>query len=101
MVPELQAGTVTNEYGFYSLTLPSGEYEVIYSSIGYASKRTQVSLTANIKNDIALSTDTESLDEVVIETDRERFNVRSPQMSANKRSEERRVGKECRIEWSR
>ena len=84
IVPELQAGTVTNEYGFYSLTLPSGEYEVIYSSIGYASKRTQVSLTANIKNDIALSTDTESLDEVVIETDRERFNVRSPQMSANK-----------------
>lgn len=84
IVPELQAGTVTNEYGFYSITLPSGEYEVIYSSIGYASKRTQVSLTANIKNDIALSTDTESLDEVVIETDRERFNVRSPQMSANK-----------------
>lgn len=84
IVPELQAGTVTNEYGFYSLTLPNGEYEVVYSSIGYASKRTQVSLTTNIKNDIALSTDTESLDEVVIETDRERFNVRSPQMSANK-----------------
>lgn len=84
IVTELQAGTVTNEYGFYSLTLPNGEYEVVYSSIGYASKRTQVSLTTNIKNDIALSTDTKSLDEVVIETDRERFNVRSPQMSANK-----------------
>ena len=24
IVPELQSGTVTNEYGFYSLTLPSG-----------------------------------------------------------------------------
>ena len=84
IIPELQSGTVTNEYGFYSLTLPRGEYEVIYSSIGFTSKKTKISLTANIKNDIALSTDTESLDEVVIETDRERFNVRSPQMSANK-----------------
>lgn len=84
IIPELQSGTVTNEYGFYSLTLPRGEYEVIYSSIGFTSKKTKISLTANIKNDIALSTDTESLDEVVIETDREKFNIRSPQMSANK-----------------
>ena len=29
IVPELQTGTMTNEYGFYSITLPEGEYEVV------------------------------------------------------------------------
>ena len=28
-------GTSTNQYGFYSLTLEKGEYEIVYSFIGY------------------------------------------------------------------
>ena len=26
LIPELQTGTITNEYGFYSITLPKGNY---------------------------------------------------------------------------
>ena len=34
-VDQLKTGIVTNAFGFYSLTLPKGEYEVLYSSVGY------------------------------------------------------------------
>ena len=32
------AGTSTNQYGFYSLTLPAGEVELVYSYVGYNSQ---------------------------------------------------------------
>ena len=32
-------GTVTNQYGFYSLTLEEGNYEIIYSFIGLESTK--------------------------------------------------------------
>src|SRR5687768_18277873 len=34
-IPELKAGAVTNAYGFYSITLPRGTYEIQFSYIGY------------------------------------------------------------------
>lgn len=83
IIPSLQTGTVTNQYGYYSITLPKGDYEIVYSSIGFASQKIQISLVENKKKDLELATDTESLDEVVIETDNERLDVRSSQMSAN------------------
>ena len=30
-IPELQTGTTTNEYGFYSITLPKGTYKIVIS----------------------------------------------------------------------
>lgn len=83
IISELQTGTVTNQYGYYSITLPKGNYEVLYSSIGYATQKIDIFLSENIKKDLDLSTDTESLDEVVIEADGEKLNIRSSQMSAN------------------
>lgn len=83
IIPALQTGTVTNQYGFYSITLPKGDYEVYYSSIGYATQKIDISLTKNVNKDLALLTESESLDEVVIETNIERLNIRSSQMSAN------------------
>lgn len=82
-IPSLQTGTVTNQYGYYSITLPKGDWEIYYSSIGYATQKFQVSLSENIKKDLKLATDTESLDEVIIETNVENLDVRSSQMSIN------------------
>lgn len=83
LIPELQMGTVTNEYGFYSITLPKGDLEIVYSSLGYATEKTQISLEKNSKININLKTDTESLEEVVILADAENLNIRSSQMSSN------------------
>lgn len=83
IIPELQTGTVTNQYGYYSITLPKGSYEIIYSNIGFATQKIEVSLSENLKRDLELATDTESLDEVIIEANGEKLNIRSSQMSAN------------------
>lgn len=83
IIPALETGTVTNQYGYYSITLPKGEYEVYYSSIGFATKKTQISLSENVKQNLSLATDAESLDEVVLTADGEKLNIRSSQMSTN------------------
>ncbi len=83
IIPSLQTGAITNEYGFYSITLPSGDYEVIYSSLGFASKKINISLTQSINQNVFMAADTEQLDEVVISTDIERASIKAPQMSVN------------------
>ncbi|MBV1922629.1 MAG: TonB-dependent receptor, partial [Flavobacteriaceae bacterium] len=83
LIPSLQTGTVTNEYGYYSITLPKGEFEVIYSSLGFNTEKITVNLNENIINNISVSENLEQLDEVIIEADNERLNIRDAQMSVN------------------
>lgn len=52
--PEIRSGTVTNNYGFYSVTLPAGKYQVIYSYVGYTHEIREIDLNANLKADIDL-----------------------------------------------
>jgi hypothetical protein len=44
-IKSLSTGATTNVYGFYSLTLDPGDYEVTFSYIGYAAQVKTVSLT--------------------------------------------------------
>jgi hypothetical protein len=46
-VEELKTGVTTNSYGFYSLSLPSGSYTIVFSYIGYESVKKQVDLSSN------------------------------------------------------
>jgi hypothetical protein len=48
-------GSATNVYGYYSLSVPKGDYTLIYSYIGYNSQEKKVTLTANTKIDVELS----------------------------------------------
>ncbi len=88
LFPELSNGVVTNSYGFYSITLPKGTYQIIVSYLGYAEITETIVLDKDIRKDIQLSFSTESLDEVVIEEKVERVNIRKPQMSVNSLSAE-------------
>ncbi|NND64159.1 MAG: TonB-dependent receptor [Flavobacteriaceae bacterium] len=83
IIQELRTGTTTNEYGFYSITLPEGTYEFTFSSLGFASVKETIRLDQDILKDLSLSNDTEQLDEVVISADVERVNIKAPQMSVN------------------
>ncbi len=83
-VEELKVGTVTNVYGFYSLTIPQGSYNVKYSFIGFQSVSEQFELTQDFKKDIELGTNSEVLKEVVIEAEAADENVRSAEMSSVK-----------------
>lgn len=82
-VPELQTGVTTNEYGFYSLTLPEGEYEVQVSYLGFQTLVQNISLTKDIKLNFQMVEEAEQLDEVVVSEDKEKMDVRTPQMSVN------------------
>jgi hypothetical protein len=83
LIPELQTGTVTNEYGFYSISLPEGIYEVEFRFLGFETVQRTFDLKENIKFDLALEEDSQSLDEVVITQNNELLNIRKPQMSVN------------------
>lgn len=82
--PELNAGTTTNEYGFYSITLPEGTYQAQISYLGFSTIIETIQLTQKITKNFKLKEESESLDEIVIESNIEKLNVRTPQMSVNK-----------------
>lgn len=83
IIPAMQTGTVTNEYGFYSITLPSGTYEVQISYLGYKTISETIELNSALTQNFKLVEAAESLDEVVITEDGEKLNIKNPQMSVN------------------
>ena len=74
-------GTVTNTYGFYSLTLPAGEVELTASYVGYTPLTKRFNITRDTVVNIALRTHS-ALDEVTIVGNRLDLGVRGSQMSA-------------------
>ena len=82
-VPELKTGTITNEYGFYSITLPEGNYNVIISYLGFNTISETINLTENKILNYQLSESTETLDEIIITQDVEKLDIKKPQMSVN------------------
>lgn len=84
LVPDLNTGTTTNEYGFYSLNLPAGTHRVIFTYVGYTDVELQITVDADVVKNIMLEENSEALDEVIISEDVERLNIRKPEMSVTK-----------------
>tara|TARA_B110000240_G_scaffold194154_1_gene241287 strand:- start:7417 stop:9759 length:2343 start_codon:yes stop_codon:yes gene_type:complete len=82
--PELNAGTTTNEYGFYSLTIPEGTYKIQISYLGFSTIIETINLSEKLTKNFNLKEEAESLGEIIIQADIEKINIRSPQMSVNK-----------------
>lgn len=60
------SGVFTNEYGFYSITLPMGDYTFEISYLGYTSKEVAIQLKSDINMKIELYSASSELDEVVV-----------------------------------
>ncbi len=84
-VPELKVGINTNEYGFYSITLPKGDYQLNLSYLGYQLVSETLHLSGDLKKNYALVEQGELLDEVVV-TEKTGTNIRKPEMSVHKLS---------------
>ena len=84
IIPELQTGTTTNEYGFYSLTLPNGKYNLLVSYIGFSDIRSEINLNENIKLNFVLKENLEELEEVILTDNPYKVKVSTPEMSVNK-----------------
>jgi len=83
-VNETQGGGVTNEYGFYSITLAASNYTLRYSYLGYSPTIKIVQLDKNSRFDIELFGEAEQLQEVVVQAGIEQANVQNLEMSTNK-----------------
>lgn len=77
-------GTVTNSYGFYSITLPPGKYDLQYSYVGYRPQTKSFDLTANSEQNIEMVSEAVEIDEIVITGERLDANVTDVQMGHTK-----------------
>jgi hypothetical protein len=83
-IKELETGTTSNEYGFYSISIPAGTYNIEFGYIGFETRRETINLIQNIKFDAEMGEDIENLVEVVVTSEAEDKNVSDLQMSVNK-----------------
>jgi len=80
-IPELLMGAITNAYGFYSLTLPEGNYNTGYSYVGYKKTTIPINLNANKFQNIRLEQTISSVKEVTIIASEEKAVYNQIQMS--------------------
>ena len=71
---------VSNQYGFYSITLDEGEYDVLVSHVSYLTQSFHLSLHNNVQQNLFLLPKSAALTEVVVYSKRKDANVRSAQM---------------------
>lgn len=83
LIGPVSAGGITNAYGFYSLNVTDGNYEVSVSFIGYKTVQKTVELSKDTRLNFTLEEDNQ-LDEVVISATKKNENVSSPQMGLQK-----------------
>jgi len=83
-VREAATGVVTNPYGFYSITLPSGSYTLVFSYLGYQKIAREVMLDSDKVASVEMNVESNQLAEVIISTKKEDENVKSIEMSVNK-----------------
>lgn len=67
-VAGLKTGATTNQYGFYSLTLPEGNYRFIISHIGYRQLNRSIHLREDVNLDLELLPQSGDLKEITINT---------------------------------
>jgi len=73
------AGIISNEYGFYSLSLPKGNYSVVVSQVGYETLVQKIKLDSSQTINFFLQTKN-VLKEVVVESSRKNDNLTKAQM---------------------
>ena len=83
-VNEIKSGTITNPYGFYSITLEEGIYNIDFRYVGYSSVAKEVNLNSSQKIDIELQSLDIELQNVVVSDVAEDYNISSVEMSTSK-----------------
>jgi hypothetical protein len=79
-IKETLKGTNTNQYGFYSLSVPDSAFTLVVSYLGFASQEIPIILTKDIKLNINLKDGAIETKEVTISAEKEDRNVMSTEM---------------------
>lgn len=78
------SGTVSNVYGFYSLSLEEGKYTIVFSYVGFELIEREIDLSSDINLSIELEALTETIEEVVVSAEAKNHNIVSTQMGVEK-----------------
>lgn len=78
--------TSSNEYGFYSLTIPQGNYTISVNAIGAKSYKVNVDVNKNLSLNVALEDELNELETVTITTNSAKRNIDNPQMGMERLS---------------
>src|SRR5690606_25589384 len=81
-----QTAISTNEYGFFSISLPEGTYTIEISYVSFSTITETVNLNQNIRKNYELSSSSQELSEIVISDNQPKANIKKPEMSVNKLS---------------
>jgi len=79
-VENLAKGVSTNQYGFFSLTLPEGSYTLRFTFLGFQEKKIDVELDEDIRLNVQLVSEAIQTDEVVVKGKKDDKNVSSTDM---------------------
>jgi hypothetical protein len=81
--PSEKKGAVSNGYGYYALTLQKGNYEIVFSYLGYIAEKKIIRLDSNISLNIRMKETTSDVKEVVVKASDQkgRQQVQSTEMS--------------------
>jgi hypothetical protein len=79
-IKELLKGQSTNNYGFYSITVPAGKYTLVAQYFGFTDFTKLVDLKDDVRINIELGFFLDTLDEVLIESERKDENTNGTQM---------------------
>lgn len=80
-VKEINKGFTTNQYGFYSITLTKGVYNLDFSYTGYEVSSKQLDLNKNKVLDVSLQNSDQAINAVIIKGQNSDANVKSSEMS--------------------
>lgn len=81
---DIKKGITSNEYGYYSITVPAGNYNISFSYIGYETQNLNIDLSKNTVFDISLDEKSRQLDDVTVIGIRKDHNIESTDMSMEK-----------------
>jgi len=81
VINELRTGSTTNNYGYYSISLPPGKYTISIQYIGFETIERQITLDQDLKLNLELKENSTQLEEVVVSSEKIDQNVSSVEMS--------------------
>ena len=67
---ELGLGTSANTYGFYSLTLPEGTYQITYSFLGYDVEVVEINFDKDVKKNVQFKPSSTLINEVIVSSEK-------------------------------
>ena len=83
IVEGLNIGTITNSYGFFSITIEEGNYNIRIQNLGFKDNTQNINLNKNLSLNIYLTEEVESLNEVVVVENIEDIDIDLPVLSLN------------------